>query len=124
MLDPQALLTWLEQKIQNAEQEYALHTGAQTVCQLHKDGRVTGGLKYDEGRLVALTAARRLVRKHLGDSADALHSVLSAEQDRWRRKLQIYRSAERPSMTWIAYYQGGVDALDELLAQIAGHTER
>jgi len=118
MLDQQSLLIWLDQKIRSAEQEYSLHTGTQGVCQLHKDGRVTGGLKYDEGRLVALTAARRIARKVQDTGDNALIGALLAERDRWRQTLITYQSADRPSILWIAYNQGGVDALDELLAPV------
>ena len=126
MLDLQPVLAWLDQKIENTEQEFTLHAGAQSVCQLHKDGRVTGGLKYDEGRLVALTAARRIAWKHQnrGDSTDnSLSSALQAERDRWQRTLQTYQSAGRPSIMWIAYNQGGVDALDDLLAQVSANEQ-
>ncbi len=118
MLDQQALLTLLDQMILHTEQEYALHTGAQTTCQLHKDGRVTGGLKYEEGRLVALTGARRIVRKVQDTGNNALIDALQSERNRWRQTLLTYQSADRPSVMWVAYNQGGVDALDELLAPV------
>ncbi|MFO7631299.1 MAG: hypothetical protein R6W76_02110 [Caldilinea sp.] len=119
MIDRQALLTLLDQKIARAGQEYALHTGNQTACQLHKDGRVAGGLKYDEGRLVALTAVRRIVRKLETAGEDALLGSLQEDRDRWRRSLVTYQTADRPSITWIAYSQGGVDAIEEMLAIVA-----
>lgn len=119
MLSRQAVLILLDQKIQNAEQAYKMHTGSQTACQLHKDGRVTGGLKYNEGRLVALTAVRRIVRKLEIAGEDALLGSLQEDRDRWRRSLVTYQTADRPSIPWIAYSQGGVDAIEEMLAVVA-----
>ena len=116
MFDQQHFLKLLDQMIFHAEQKYTLHTGAQTTCQLHKDGRVTGGLKYDEGRLVALTAARRIERKLQESGDNTLIGALQAERNQWQRKLLTYQSADRPSLMWIAYHQGGVDAFDEVLA--------
>ncbi len=121
-MDVTALLTWLDAQIVRTEKEYALHAGNQTACQLHKDGRVTGGLKYDEGRLVAFTTLRRIVRKTSGAQSDELLRQIQAEQTRWQTALQTHQHAERPSIPWIAYNQGGVDALAEtcnLLEQTA-----
>lgn len=114
MSDVQPLLQVIDQQIDLVEQAYKVHTGNQTACQLHKDGRVTGGLKYDEGRLVALMDLRRSVRKAelIGDSN--LASTIEAEIDRWRRDLHRYQTAQRPSLSWIAYSQGGVDALQAI----------
>lgn len=111
MLDRPRLLTWLDQGIARADQDFARHAGNQSACQLHKDGRVTGGMKYDEGRLVALTTVRRIVRKRDGWAPAELADLLADEQSRWQASLHTYQSAERPSMPWVAYNQGGVDAL-------------
>lgn len=53
----------LEQKIIDVERAYQTQAGGASFCQLQKDGRVTGGAKYEEGRLVALHTARRLLRE-------------------------------------------------------------
>ncbi|NTU82442.1 MAG: hypothetical protein HGA45_24230 [Chloroflexales bacterium] len=71
-------------------------------------------MKYDEGSLVALRAARRLIQ-----SADATDAQVLIVQlcDRWRVDLAAQQARERPSPLWIAYVQGGADALTQLLAR-------
>jgi len=120
MINVTELLAWLEQQIGRAEKEYAIHAGNQTACQLHKDGRITGGLKYDEGRLVAFTTLRRIVRKSGDGAAGELRAPIEAEQARWQAALHTYRHAPQPSIPWIAYNQGGVDALTAALAHFTG----
>lgn len=114
MTDVQALLELIDQQIARVERAYKVHSGSQPVCQLHKDGRVTGGLKYDEGRLVALMDLRRSMRQVEGAGDGDVMAVIEAELDRWRRDLHTYRSAPRPSLPWIAYNQGSVDALEAI----------
>jgi hypothetical protein len=116
MADPTSLLEWLDHSIARAEQDYTIHTGHQSACELHKSGRVTGGLKYAEGRLVALTALHRRVRKPAPGDPAALAELLAAEHARWQQLLQTHQHAERPSLPWVAYAQGGVDALAQCLA--------
>ncbi|MFW5691572.1 MAG: hypothetical protein ACOCXZ_03630 [Chloroflexota bacterium] len=90
--------------------------GDQTLCQLHRDGRVSGGLKYDEGRLVAVRAAIRLLR---GTSDIAVFRAgAHAERARWQNDLDKYLSAERRSMPWVAYSQGGADTWQQVIALI------
>jgi hypothetical protein len=120
MINVTELLAWLEQQIGRAEKEYAIHAGNQTACQLHKDGRITGGLKYDEGRLVAFTTLRRIVRKSGDGAAGELRAPIEAEQARWQAAIHTYRHAPQPSIPWIAYNQGGVDALTAALAHFTG----
>lgn len=118
MIQATELLAWLEQQIERAEKEYAIHTGNQPACQLHKDGRVTGGLKYDEGRLVAFTTLRRIVRKSGDGAAGELLVPIETEQARWLAALYTYQHAPQPAITWIAYNQGGVDAISATLAHL------
>ena len=115
MIQTTELLAWLEQQIGRDEKAYAIHAGAQTACQLHKDGRITGGLKYDEGRLMAFTTLRRRVRKAGAEAPDTLAAMIHAEAARWQATLRTYQQAEQPSIPWLAYSQGGVDAMLETL---------
>lgn len=63
---PLALVqTWIDQ----AQEALSAQTGGRSVCQIHKDGHVTSGLKYVEGRHDALRAIRRVVK---GESGAAL----------------------------------------------------
>lgn len=71
--------------------------GNASMCEIHKDGRVTGGLKYQEGRLVEFGA-----------------DILTAAQIKWTQQLERYQVPECPSIPWIAYSQGGVDAIEQI----------
>ncbi len=99
------ILEALQQEIENS---LRTHMGSQTMCQLHKDGRVSGGLKYDEGRLVVVRAAMRKLR-----SSD--EPALEDELAKWQQQLDRYQNQEPRSMPWIAYSQGGVDTLKQLI---------
>lgn len=82
----------------------------QTLCQLHHDGRVTGGVKYDEGRLAALTA---LLRKWgEGDT----QRLAEQEMAHWQAQLERYQAMQPPPLHWVAYNQGGVDLLERFLS--------
>lgn len=81
-----------------------------TYCRDHKDGRVTGGLKYHEGKMAALAEARRLARGP-GD----LRAALPSFRNRWLAEFERRREAEPPSPPWVAYATGGLEAADQTL---------
>jgi hypothetical protein len=87
------LLTNLDAAIDAVQASLARQMGDDTVCQLHKDGRVTGGLKYDEGRLVALSNLRRTVRRQEGAAPADLDAALSAERGEWQQLLARHQAA-------------------------------
>ncbi len=93
-----------------AEAAYLREAGGETVCTLHKDGRVSGGLKYEEGRVVALRDLQRALKRVTPDGAS---TTLGDELTRWEADLAHQRAAARP-LPWVAYAQGGVDALQAL----------
>ena len=105
----------LQSAITEAELALQAAAGSQSVCELHKSGRVTGGVKYQEGRLVALHALRRALRVLARDEGQAAGPVLQAELARWQDLLHDHQSAALPSMPWIAYAQGGVDVCSAIL---------
>ncbi|MCX7791382.1 MAG: hypothetical protein N2378_12140 [Chloroflexaceae bacterium] len=102
----------LEQRIAVAERRLTDQTGGTNVCRLQQDGRVTGGMKYDEGRLVALSALRRRLREEAGGDPRA---VVAQDLATWQAALRAQQARERPAIPWVAYNQGGVDALEEVL---------
>lgn len=111
-----ALLARIDAMRRECESAMRDHMGGGTYCQIHKDGHVTGGLKYEEGRLVAFGNVRRQV-KHLSPDANmtqAVSDIIAAEAATWAAELERHRAKERPAMTWIAYSQGGVDATGQL----------
>jgi hypothetical protein len=110
---------YLKQRRLEVEDSMRGHMGDQTMCELHKDGSVSGGLKYDEGRLVALGDALRAARKaEPGLTPAALRLLLEGEQAKWQAQLARYLGQERRSMPWIAYSQGGVDMYAEMLLRL------
>lgn len=113
-----SLMAILERQLAAAEQAVMASTGGAAWCQLQRDGRVTGGVKYDEGRLAALMAARRRLR-----SADPATwaQVLAEELAQWQQALAEVQAQPKPAMPWLAYRQGGVDALTALQEAAAGN---
>lgn len=109
------LLQRLDAAIAAVQASLARQMGDATACQLHKDGRVTGGLKYDEGRLVALSNLRRSLRRQTFPTQTALEAVLAEERTEWQELLARHQGAVKPSLPWVAYAQGGLDAVDEFL---------
>jgi hypothetical protein len=113
------LLSAIQNRIEEVEQALVASTGERSLCQLHKDGTVTGGIKYDEGRYAALRRIRRFVKSST-DREISLEVLgpLQQEADDWRRMLQTYQEKSDPPTQWIAYAQGGLDAVKDLLAVI------
>lgn len=101
---------WLQQ----AGEQLMAHLGAQSLCELHKGGRVTGGVKYDEGRQAAYSMLARKLKGTQGDPVQ-IETMLSAETERWRSTLERHQNDARKSMPWIAYSQGGLDACEAAL---------
>ncbi len=56
------LQTYFEAQRLQVEDSMKRHMGDSTVCEIHKSGRVSGGLKYDEGRLVVYGTLLRMLR--------------------------------------------------------------
>jgi hypothetical protein len=110
----QLLTRWLAE----TERLYAAQAGSTAMCELHKDGRVTGGLKYEEGRLVALRAAQRVLTQATVRTVDDLRASLQQSAGEWAASLARYASRERPPLPWLAYSQGGFDAVSSVLALI------
>lgn len=109
-----SLLDHLEVLRQAAEAAIRQQTGETSVCQVHKDGRVTGGLKYHEGRLVALSDLVRELKRSSASSREAIAALLADAVQRWEIQLARHQGSERPSILWVAYSQGGVDAMTEI----------
>jgi hypothetical protein len=111
----------LDTLIGAAEHAYTTQTGGINVCQLQKDGRVTGGMKYVEGQLVTLTMLRRRLAGHDGGSTrSAFSAAITDDLATWRAALQAQQGRTPLSVPWVAYRQGGVDALEQVLALALG----
>jgi hypothetical protein len=107
----QRWMAWLDARIDDEARAMSQGLGDSTTCRVHKDGRVTGGLKYTEGRLAAFAEARRLGRDshHLEDSLAAF--VLT-----WREELERRTNETPTSMPWVAYATGGAEAAELAVA--------
>lgn len=101
-------LAYLEREMAAAAAAMEGELGADSMCTVHKDGRVTGGLKYQEGRLSAFAEARRLAR-----ARSDIEAALAAQLEKWSDELERRRTASPPSMAWVAYATGGVEASRE-----------
>lgn len=103
------MVDWLETQIEEAAGAMSQELGDRSVCTAHKDGRVTGGLKYQEGRMSALAAMRReLVR---GEQAT---EVIAAADEQWSAEFETRRRARPSSPTWVSYATGGREAVRDV----------
>ncbi len=105
----------IDRLMATAEKDYRTALGGEAACTVHRDGRVTGGITYHEGRLIALREAQNLIE---GSTPDTLPSELVALRDRWRNELETRRTGRINTPPWVAYATGGVDAATDLLAAI------
>lgn len=92
------------------------YTGGAGMCQIHKEGRVTGGLKYHEGRLVVLGEIIRQFKRMSPFDAGEAAMILKNEGEKWQAQLARHQFKEQPAISWVAYSQGGVDAVTEIEA--------
>ncbi len=108
----------IERLIRQAEQAYQAQAGAASLCQLQKDGWITGDIKYEEGRLVALNNVHRALRADANQktSAAGFFETMTVEQRAWLAALSAQQHKQPQAIEWLAYHQGGVDALAEVLA--------
>lgn len=105
---------WLDAEIETAATALGNELGEFSACTVHKDGRVTGGMKYYEGRMTAFAEARRASR---GDQE--LEQALTVLARTWAAELEKRKGATDPSPPWVAYATGGAEALDEVLDEFA-----
>lgn len=108
-------IEWLEAQIEIEATAMTGELGPDSVCTVHKDGRVTGGLKYHEGRMSALAELRRLWRT--GEPDDA---ALAEVERRWEEEF-TRRSNGPSSPLWVSYATGGVDAVREARSALSEH---
>jgi hypothetical protein len=107
----------IERLLESAAQVYQEESGGMGLCQLQKDGRITGGLKYCEGQMAALYGAKKILMNP-APASEAIRLFIGALRDEWRRELANHQQKARPSMQWTAYWQGGVDALEAILETV------
>ena len=84
--------------------------GDRSLCAHSRDGLPWPAAKYHEGAVAALAEARRALGQASGDPDAAVRAI----RDSWaaRRGSELASAA-----SWSAYLDGGVDALDGLVAE-------
>ncbi len=107
-MDRSALLEALEARVEATARQIEQELGGATACTLHRDGRVTGGVKYHEGRLVSY---RSMLRALHAAPQRPLSEILHEYAGHWRAELD--RHAGRGATLWAAYATGGLDAATE-----------
>ncbi|MCS6773372.1 MAG: hypothetical protein RMM31_10855 [Anaerolineae bacterium] len=114
-----SLTALLQARIAEAERAFVEQMGGATACQLHKDGRVSGSMKYAEGQFVALCDLRcRLNALSPAPDLTCAQEALNQEEARWQAALQHHQG--RSALSWTAYCQGGVDALRAFREALTG----
>ena len=109
------LLGWLDEAMALAARTMDAESGGLSACTVHKDGRVTGGFKYQEGRLAALAEVERLAR-----AGRMTSETLGAIGETWERELEQRRVSEPSSPMWVAYTTGGREAMREAVGRFEG----
>lgn len=112
----QQILAQIDAYMSTIGESMAAQMNDQSLCQIQKDGRITGGLKYDEGRLETLQTFRRLISDHLENSPELIH----AEVLRRQAQLEKFQQQDHPSIQWLAYWLGAVDMTHEILIWMEG----
>lgn len=102
-------LEYLSAQIEQARRHFEAQLGEASVCAVTKEGRITGGIKYAEGRLIALRNLERRLR-----AGEPLEAAVAAEVAYWQA---LYE--QRTAIAWRAYAQGGRDACAECLSALS-----
>jgi hypothetical protein len=103
----------LRARIAEAGEHLAQISGDASLCTVSRSGQPAPAVKYHEGRWAALREVATRVKAG-GDVA----VETAAARERWAADLD--RLTERGAgRDWIAYRNGGLDALDELLTASA-----
>ena len=92
----------LDRLIESAAADLDAASGGGALCAISRSGRPAPAVKYHEGRWAALTELRR-ARASGAEGAAQVRSRWLADLDR----LTLQEAGEN----WLAYAQGGVDAL-------------
>lgn len=123
VISHQAVEDWLESQIELAARTMSQELGGDSVCTIHKDGRVTGGLKYQEGRMSALAEVRRRLRQTL-----SFGQAIDEAEASWLAEFERRKSSQPPSPLWASYATGGLDAVREArnsieASAVSGHSD-
>ena len=107
--DPADLEAALRARTEAAAADLEAALGGVAACTRHKYGRVTGGMKYHEGRMVSYAEARRALAGGGLPVSRALHE----HAQRWRDEFRRRAGGPEP---WLAYATGGLEAAEDAAA--------
>lgn len=99
--------TRLDELIEQASRNLQDAAGGVALCAITRSGGSAPAVKYYEGQWAALSEVRR--------ATDAPGSSGVAVRDRWTGDLALL-SERGADANWIAYANGGVDALTDYLS--------
>ncbi|MFO7960627.1 MAG: hypothetical protein R6U94_06760 [Nitriliruptoraceae bacterium] len=104
----------MESRLARLEEDLTAAVGDASLCAISRSAGSVPAAKHLEGRLAALMALRRSLRR-----GDRLEASLAELLDGWRRDLDDV-TARDAGDDWRAYRAGGVDELVELADRLAG----
>lgn len=100
------MISQLEQALAETRGNLVQSTGGASVCSIHKHGKPSDFLKYNEGKEFVVRRTIGLLRQDA--SAGDIHSFLSASADKFHK----YKSSETTaSSAWQAYADGGLEGI-------------
>ena len=103
----------LDDRLSTAIRALDTSTGGVAMCTFTKAGIAVPGMKYAEGRWAALRDVRRT-----SVTTGSVQRAVAAARTSWRARSD--RAADDGAgPDWIAYWSGGIDALDELAASLS-----
>lgn len=101
-------------RLGRVQEELTAAVGGASLCAISRSAGSVPAAKYLEGRMAALMALRRSIRR-----GDRLQASLAELLGEWRRGLDDV-TARDAGPDWRAYRAGGVDELEELDDRLAG----
>lgn len=113
-MDPEDATELLGASLANALSELQRAAGGTSMCNLSRNGTPVPTLKYREGAWAALAEVKR-------QSTHGSTTVIGASESTartWFTELERLRS-RGAGPDWLAYRQGGVDAIAQLVDAVA-----
>lgn len=100
-------------RLERVQEELTAAVGGASLCAISHSAGSVPAAKHLEGRMAALMALRRSLRR-----GDRLKASLAGLLDEWRRGLDDVMARDA-GPDWRAYRAGGVDELEELADRLA-----
>lgn len=106
-MDAKEAIRQLEAELDEVRGNLVESAGNQSVCSIHKHGKPSDFLKYNEGKEFVVRKAIQLLNRQAVE--DELLAFLSENEVKFNR----YKSSELTSSSaWQAYADGGLDGIE------------